>query len=134
MIFAPLIILAKYKKIRYQVLKKNIWTLATMALVLVLAMAGDASAQSTSGSTIMQTAQQKATSVFSSVKTIIFIIGGFGLVGLAWAAIFGKVNWKWFASLAVGLAILAAASSVVEYATGSTEATTAGLTTTFGNI
>ena len=117
-----------------QFLKKNIWTLATMALVLVLAMAGDASAQSTSGSTIMQTAQQKATSVLTSVKTIFFIIGGFGLVGLAWAAIFGKVNWKWFASLAVCLAILAAASSVVEYATGSTEATTAGLTTTFGNI
>lgn len=119
-----------------QFLKRNIWTFAAFAFVLVLAMAGDASAAgtSTSGATIMQTAQQKATSVFSSVKTIIFIIGGFGLVGLAWAAIFGKVNWKWFASLAVGLAILAAASSVVEYATGSTEATTAGLTTTFGNI
>ncbi len=119
-----------------QFLKKNFWTLATMAFVLVLASVGDAAAvnSGTSGSTIMQTAQQKATSVFSSVKTIIFIVGGFGLVGLAWAAIFGKVNWKWFASLAVGLAILAAASSVVEYATGSTEATTAGLTTTFGNI
>ena len=100
--------------------------------------AGDAFAlaagTSASGSTIMQTAQSKAVSVFDSVKTIIFIIGGFGLVGLAWAAVFGKVNWKWFASLAVGLAILAAASSIVEYATGSTEATTAGMTTTFGNI
>ncbi len=119
-----------------QFLKKNIWTLATMALIVFVGMIGDAAAQGTSasGSTIMQTATQKATSVFSSVKTIIFIIGGFGLVGLAWAAIFGKVNWKWFASLAVGLAILAAASSIVEYATGSTEATTAGLTTTFGNI
>lgn len=118
-------------------LKKNMWTLATMTLMLVLTMVGDASAaagSSTSGSTIMQTAQQKATSVFSSVKTIMFIIGGFGLVGLAWAAVFGKVNWKWFSALAVGLAILAAASSIIEYATGSTEATTAGLTTTFGNI
>ena len=121
-----------------QFLKKNIWTLATMALVLVLTSVGDAFAlaagTSASGSTIMQTAQSKAVSVFDSVKTIIFIIGGFGLVGLAWAAVFGKVNWKWFASLAVGLAILAAASSIVEYATGSTEATTAGMTTTFGNI
>ncbi len=119
-------------------LKNNIWTLATFALILVLGFAGDASAQvagtSASGSTIMQTAQNKTVSVFSSVKTIIFIIGGFGLVGLAWAAIFGKVNWKWLSALAVGLAILAAASSIVEYATGSTEATTAGLTTTFGNI
>lgn len=118
-------------------IKNNIWTLATFALILILGFAGDAAAQagtSASGSTIMQTAQNKTVSVFSSVKTIIFIIGGFGLVGLAWAAIFGKVNWKWLSALAVGLAILAAASSIVEYATGSTEATTAGLTTTFGNI
>ncbi len=117
-------------------LKNNFWTLATFALILILGFAGDAAAQSqsASGSTIMQTAQNKTISVFSSVKTIIFIIGGFGLVGLAWAAIFGKVNWKWLSALAVGLAILAAASSIVEYATGSTEATTAGLTTTFGNI
>ena len=109
-------------------IKNNIWTLATFALILILGFAGDAAAQagtSASGSTIMQTAQN---------KTIIFIIGGFGLVVLAWAAIFGKVNWKWLSALAVGLAILAAASSIVEYATGSTEATTAGLTTTFGNI
>ena len=103
-------------------IKNNIWTLATFALILILGFAGDAAAQtpgtSASGSTIMQTAQNKTVSVFSSVKTIIFIIGGFGLVGLAWAAIFGKVNWKWFAALAVGLAILAAAGSIVNYATG----------------
>ena len=68
--------------------------------------------------------------MFSSVKTIIFIIGGFGLVGLAWAAIFGKVNWKWFAALAVGLAILAAANAVVQYAAGSKAGT--GVTDTFG--
>lgn len=119
-------------------IKNNIWTLATFALILILGFAGDAAAQtpgtSASGSTIMQTAQNKTVSVFTSVKTIIFIIGGFGLVGLAWAAIFGKVNWKWLAALGTGLAILAAASSIVEYATGSQEATTAGLTTTFGNI
>ena len=79
----------------------------------------------------MNTAQTKTRNVFDSVKTITFILGGFGLVGIAYSAIIGKVNWKWFAGLAVGLAILAAAGSIVEYATGSTEA---GLNTTFGNI
>ena len=66
----------------------------------------------------MQTSQEKALNVFTAVKTIIFVVGGFGLVGVAFGAIFGKVNWKWFAGLAVGLAILAAAGSIVNYATG----------------
>lgn len=53
------------------------------------------------------------------------------MTGVAFAAIMGKVNWKWFAGLAVGLGILGAAGSIVEYATGSTDA---GLDSTFGNI
>src|SRR5574344_1494247 len=101
-------------------LKRNIWTLSCMVLVLALAFVGDASAQ-TSGDSLMSTAQAKARNVFKEVKTILFIIGGFGLVGLAWGAVFGKVNFKWFAALAVGLAILAAAGAIVEYATGSAD-------------
>ena len=109
-------------------LKKNIWTLGCMAVVMLLVLAGDASAQ-TSGSTLMQTAQDKTRNVFASVKTVMFILGGFGLVAVAWFAVFGTVKWKWFAGLAVGLAILAAAGAIVEYATGSGEA---NLATTFG--
>ena len=48
---------------------------------------------------------------------MIFIIGGFGLIGLAFAAIFGKVNWKWFAGLCVGLGIVAIAGLIVDYVT-----------------
>ncbi|MBR6412273.1 MAG: TrbC/VirB2 family protein, partial [Alphaproteobacteria bacterium] len=33
------------------------------------------------------------------------------------AAIFGKVNWKWLAALACGLAIVAVAGQVVDYVT-----------------
>lgn len=118
-----------------QFIKRNIWSLAALVLVMVVTMVGDASAQSsTSGATIMDTATSKTVSVFQAVKTIIFVLGGFGLVGLAWAAIFGKINWKWLVALGTGLAILAAASSIVEYATGDSAATTAGLNTTFGNI
>ena len=55
---------------------------------------------------------------FYNVRTVIFILGGFGLVGLAFFAIFGKIQWKWFAALCVGLAIVAAAGFIIDYATG----------------
>jgi type IV secretory pathway VirB2 component (pilin) len=98
-------------------IKNNILTICLVALFCLFGFAGDAAATAT-GSSIMTTATDKARNVFNSVKTIIFVVGGFGLVGIAWAAIFGKINWKWFAALAVGLAIVAAAASIINYATG----------------
>ena len=95
-------------------LKNNFCTMLAFALVFSLALIGDADAQAT----VMSTAKDKAISVFKAVKTIVFVVGGFGLVALAFQAIFGKVKWPWFAGLAVGLAILAAAGAVVDYATG----------------
>ena len=40
--------------------------------------------------------------------------------------IFGKIKWSAFASLAVGLAILAAAGAIVRYATGDTNLSATG--------
>ena len=111
-----------------QFLKRNILTLCCLTLLVAMGLSGDAWAD---GASLMSTAQTKTRNVFDNVKTITFILGGFGLVGIAFQAIIGKVKWTWFAGLAVGLGILAAAGSIVEYATGSTDA---GLATTFGNI
>lgn len=109
-------------------LKKNFWTLSCLVLLIAMGMCGDAWAD---GASIMDTATIKARNTFDYVKTITFILGGFGLVGIAFSAIMGKVKWTWFAGLAVGLGILGAAGSIVEYATGSTEV---DIDTTFGNI
>ena len=96
-------------------LKNNMYTLFALALVFTMALVGDASADS-----VMVTAEQKAIKVFTAIKTIVFVIGGFGLIALAFQAIFGKVKWPWFAGLAFGLAVLAAAGAIVDYATGTT--------------
>lgn len=115
-------------------LRENAWTLATLFLAVFLGMTGNVWAQtSPTGSTIVETATTKVGKVFDATKTIIFVIAGFGLVGLAWAAIFKKVDFKWLAALATGLAILAAAGAIVEYATGSSDAD-GYLETTFGRI
>ena len=84
-----------------------------LALALVVTFAEASFAQG-----LMNVAAGKAVQIFNHVKMIIFVVGGFGLVGIAFQAIFGKVKWTWFAGLAVGLAILAAAGAIVNYATG----------------
>ena len=100
-------------------LKKNIWSICALAILTIVSVVNPAEAAS-SQSSLMGIAQAKAFTTFNNVKSIIFIVGGFGLVLLAFGAIFGKIKWSAFASLAVGLAILAAAGAIVRYATGDT--------------
>lgn len=95
---------------------KKMFVLCSLALVFTVIFA-DASFAA-AGNGLMNVAAGKAVTVFNHVKGIIFVVGGFGLVGIAFQAIFGKVKWSWFAGLAIGLAILAAAGAVVNYATG----------------
>ena len=98
-------------------IKNNICTICILAAFMLLALPVEVFAQDS----IENIAARKAANTFTAVKRIVFIVGGFGLVGIAFGAIIGKVKWTWFASLAVGLAILAAAGSIVEYATGDFE-------------
>ncbi|MCK5295783.1 MAG: TrbC/VirB2 family protein [Alphaproteobacteria bacterium] len=74
-------------------------------------------------SSVFGTVKAKGIELFKDVRDVIFILGGFGLVGLALGAIFGRVNWKWFGGLAFGLVILAVASAAIGYLTGDTATT-----------
>ena len=98
-------------------MKKRILTMLGLAAVMVFA-AGGAMAAGETSQTVVGAAIAKSANVFQSVRTIVFVIGGFGLVGLAVQAIFGKVKWPWFGALAVGLGVLAAAGAIISYATG----------------
>lgn len=110
---------------------KKLLTLCSLALVFTVMFADASFAQESED--LMGTAADKAVNVFKHVKMIIFIVGGFGLVGIAFQAIFGKVKWTWFAGLAVGLAILAAAGAIINYATGDTNVKGDILSDTFGD-
>lgn len=95
-------------------LKNNIWTLTALLFLFCIAAVDPASAEST----VFGTAKTKLGDLFRNAKTVLFVIGGFGLIALAFQAIFGKVKWPWFAALAFGLAVVAAAGAIVDYAVG----------------
>lgn len=71
--------------------------------------------ESASAADVFESSTNKMVELFKSLKQIVFVIGGFGLSGLSVGAIFGAVKWKWFASLAVGLSIVAAAGGIIDY-------------------
>lgn len=86
-------------------------------LYLALAVLLSTTVDSFAAGSPFETAVSKGASLFQSVKTVVFVLGGFGLVGLACGAIFGTVKWKWFGALATGLFILAIAGAIVDYFT-----------------
>lgn len=62
----------------------------------------------------------KSVGLLKSVVGIVFIMGGFGLVGLTVGALFGRIKWRWAACLALGLFIASTALSIVAYMTDDT--------------
>lgn len=92
---------------------KRLLGIVTLALlVAVVFFAGDALAVNDQ---FFDQARRKASDVFKNTKTLIYIVGAFGLLVLAVGAIFGKMAWKTFAYLAIGLLILVGAGAIVDY-------------------
>ncbi len=93
-----------------------------LAVASLMLFAGDAfAADSGLGSedNVFDTVIGRLTTTFKNVRTVVFVLGGFGLIGLGFSAIFGKVKWGWVAAVASGLAVVALAGAAVDYVTQS---------------
>lgn len=64
---------------------------------------------------ILQTIRNRAANILRNLKPVIFVLGGFGIIGFAFAAIFGKISWKWFSHIAIGLFLVANMGLFVDY-------------------
>ena len=59
----------------------------------------------------------KATTTLADVREIAYIISGFGMVALAYAAIMGKMSFKHLANIGIGLFLLSMMTPFIEYFT-----------------
>lgn len=84
----------------------------SLALVAVLGVV----AYATGASAALDSVANKLADVFQSVRTVFYVLAAFGLIGLAAAALLGKIQWKWLFALVFGVAIVAGADYIVSYA------------------
>lgn len=66
---------------------------------------------------VFETLQSKGTETFTNIRNISFILGGFGIVGLAVMAYFGRFQFKWLFALGGGLVLIAVAGAAINYVT-----------------
>lgn len=97
-------------------MKKLFKTLAIVAIFGIVAFAGSAWAQSNQSA--FTTAVDSLASVFRATKQVFFVLAAFGLIGMAAAALLGKIQWKWLWALVFGVAIVAGAGMIIETVTG----------------
>ena len=69
----------------------------------------------TNGSGIFNKAAHDIEETFYRARDVVYVVSGFGLIGIATAAIFGKLSFRWLAMICIALATLAAADKIVGY-------------------
>lgn len=74
---------------------------------------------------VFQQIQCKVLQFLSNLRTLAYVLAGFGLIMFAYAAIFNKVNWKHLSSIGMGLFLLAMMGPFIEYFSGNSSVTTA---------
>ena len=95
---------------------KSLKIMAMVAVALAGGLLASETLASSSGSGVFSTALSVLQTTFRNVRVIVYVLGAFGLIGLAVGGIMGAIKWKWLGALACGLGIVAVADLVVNYA------------------
>lgn len=60
---------------------------------------------------------EKGAEIFLGMRDIIYVVAGFGIIGVAVGGFFGNLNWKWLGAIIIGLVIIATTAALVKYIT-----------------
>lgn len=60
----------------------------------------------------------KGSEIFMGMRDIIYVVSGFGIIGVAVGGFFGTINWKWLGAIIIGLMVIASTAAFIQYVTG----------------
>lgn len=95
-------------------LKKSKNQIALLALIVISILIFSPSAHAE----MFDSLTTKGAELFTNMRDIVYIVAGFGLIGIAVGGIFGQINWKWLVALAIGLMVLASAGALIKFIVG----------------
>lgn len=61
---------------------------------------------------------EKGSEIFLGMRDIIYVVAGFGIIGVAVGGFFGNLNWKWLGAIIIGLMIIAVTAAFINYVVG----------------
>jgi type IV secretory pathway VirB2 component (pilin) len=110
--------------------------IAAVVAIAIVAATDSAFASGSGASGIFSTLQSKASTTFTNVRNVAFVVAGFGIIAVAVMAFFGRFNFKHLAGLIGGLVLISAAAAFINYVTGQdssgTISNSTGITDSFG--
>lgn len=61
---------------------------------------------------------KKGGEIFMGMRDIVYVVAGFGIIGVAVGGFFGSLNWKWLGAIIIGLIVIAVTAALIQYVTG----------------
>ena len=68
--------------------------------------------------------------VFSGLRDLIYVVAGFGIIGVAVGGFFGNLNWKWLGAIVISLVVIATTGELINLITGCKDFTSSAITDT----
>lgn len=68
--------------------------------------------------------------VFNGLRDLIYVVAGFGIIGVAVGGFFGNLNWKWLGAIVISLVVIATTGELISAITGCENFTNAMITNT----
>lgn len=56
--------------------------------------------------------------VFNGLRDLIYVVAGFGIIGVAVGGFFGNLNWKWLGAIVISLVVIATTGELISAITG----------------
>lgn len=58
------------------------------------------------------------TKIYNGLRDLIYVVAGFGIIGVAVGGFFGNLNWKWLGAIVISLVVIASTGEIVDMIVG----------------
>ncbi|MBE6452242.1 MAG: hypothetical protein E7012_01975 [Alphaproteobacteria bacterium] len=56
--------------------------------------------------------------IYNGLRDLIYVVAGFGIIGVAVGGFFGNLNWKWLGAIMISLVVIASTGEIINMVVG----------------